>query len=277
MRKFHSIVFLALLAGCPPAIADFADRFAVVYIDDKTEKKYGELPVARGLLAEAILKLKKAGAKGVVVKFFLDLGSDKTSDLKLAAAIEQLPVILQARIKDDEKKPNPLAHRFFLKTDAKTSVEGRSGWVPIPMFAAAAYDIGFVDFHGFPLPMLETYRGKNVKSLLLATLELSYGRQATINPGESIKIGDILIPLNPDSSFNLKIEAQNDHLSIPFHKILESEHWFDRIAGKVVILAYNGPKISGFMTEAGKLGAHELFVRVLQSFINKHTPISGSE
>ena len=125
--------------------------------------------------------------------------------------------------------------------------------------------------------MLETYRGKNVKSLLLVTLELCYGRQAVIKPGASIKIGDMPIPLNPDSSFNLKLEAQNDQLSIPFHTIFESEHWFDRVAGKIVILGYKGPKITRYSPDAGNLGAHELFVRVVQSFINNHASISGSE
>ena len=145
--------FFALLVGFLSSTGhalglQFDDYFAVVFIDDVTESRYGPVPLDRGLLAQAITELDKAGSRGVVLKFFLDQAKEADGDRQLANSISNLPVILQARIDESEDLPNALPERFTLKTKINTGSSGDAGWIPEARFSAAAHDIGFVDFNG---------------------------------------------------------------------------------------------------------------------------------
>src|SRR6266567_213979 len=95
--------------------ASFRDDFAVVFIDAASETKFGAFPLDRSLLATAIRKASDLHARGVVLKFFLDQPKVAASDLLLAQALTNTPVVLQARIDDAEAHPNPLPERFTLR------------------------------------------------------------------------------------------------------------------------------------------------------------------
>jgi len=98
----------------------FDESFIIVFIDADMELSYGPVPLKRQLLANAIEKLADAGAKGIVLKFFLDQADDQS----IANALASIPVVLQARIDDREPSPNHLAARFTLTVRAKTSING---------------------------------------------------------------------------------------------------------------------------------------------------------
>jgi CHASE2 domain-containing sensor protein len=59
--------FTAFLRG-----DEFADKFAIVMVDDQSEAKLGPFPYDRALYAKAAEVCANDGAKAVVFKFFFD-------------------------------------------------------------------------------------------------------------------------------------------------------------------------------------------------------------
>ena len=262
------IISILILVAASNVKAEFFDHhFAIVFIDADTEEKYGSVPLNRRLLASAIGRIADAGAKGIVLKFFLDQAKDNEGDRLLGDAFAQLPVILQARIDNSEQSPNLLPERFTLPVEAETSISGNSGWIPIPRFTTSAYDIGFVDYQGFPVSLLETYRGKTVKSLFLCSIELAIGKKAIIEPGRKTVIGSIVLKLDTLNQTSVSLESIHKINYIPFHDILEKDDWFTRVKNKVVILGYDGPKIPTIETKFGAFSAHRLYIKVLQELL----------
>src|SRR6185436_4917516 len=100
------IAFCLLIVCIHLPGASFRDDFAVVLIDAASEAKHGAFPLDRSIIARAV---------------------EKASDLVMAKALTNIPVILQARIDDTEAQPNPLPTRFMLGVKAETQVSGRSG------------------------------------------------------------------------------------------------------------------------------------------------------
>lgn len=50
--------------------------FRVVLVDKQTEEQYGPFPLSRSLLAKGIEQIKTRKAKGIILKFFLDIPKD---------------------------------------------------------------------------------------------------------------------------------------------------------------------------------------------------------
>jgi CHASE2 domain-containing sensor protein len=69
---------LLLIVPLQVAGSSFEKDFAVVFIDAATEANYGPIPLDRALLARALERLAVARARGVVLKFFLDLRGNGT-------------------------------------------------------------------------------------------------------------------------------------------------------------------------------------------------------
>lgn len=251
---------LTLVAG------EFEQDFAVVFIDQKTEAKYGNIPLPRALTAEVIERLREAKAKAVVLKFFYDQPKDEAGDARLEKAIRGIPVALQARLDDSEKNANALPTRFFMpEVKAATTISGTNGWVPLKRFTDHAKAVGFVDFTESPIPMLETYQGKTVKSLILCSLELAVGKEAVIRPGKKISIGNKSLALDGKNQSSYQLPKADDLKYIPFHAVLDGSAPMKALEGKVVIIGYNGSHIHTFDSPAGKLGAHQVFVYALRS------------
>jgi len=271
------VICLCLLSLSPPSFAgDFDRHFAVVFADEDTTAKYGPVPLDRRLIARSIDALADAGAKGIVLKFFLDRARDEQGDQKLANALAGLPVILQARIDDAEPSPNSLPARFTIPLQADTSISGHSGWIPVPRFSNNAHDICFADYPDFDLPaaylpLLKTYRGKTVKSLLLCTIELAIGSKAVIVTGEHVQIGDISYELDNQNRLPVTLDAKPALAYIPLHDILENNAWAGRVAGKVVILGYDGPQIHRIQTGLGGIAAHRYYVYLLHELLDDDT------
>jgi hypothetical protein len=260
------LAFLVCMLSSTLLGASFRDDFAVVFIDAASEAKYGAFPWDRSLLARAIRQAGDFGAKGVVMKFFFDQPSGEAGDSSFAAALTNLPVLLQARLDDTEAHPNPLPDRFTLPTvRAQTGIFGRSGWIPILRFIANARDVGFVDFNSTQVPLLEAYQSRTVKSLVVCCIELATGKSAVTGPDGNMKFGTNELRLDAQCCVTAKLPAKNDLAYIPFHQFLAGETPASQINGKVVILGYDGPNAQSFATAIGQVKAHRLFVYDLQS------------
>jgi hypothetical protein len=243
----------------------FDDNFIAVFIDPTTEEKLGSLPLDRSLFAVAIERLKSANARGVILKFFLDLPKEEHSDNKLAESMKGFSVVLQARIENGEVNPNHLPKKFTLSGELKTSISGKSGWIPTPQFSENAKDVCFIDFEGFPLQSLEKYRDNGVKSLFLCALELGVNKPAKITYGRKVEIGHLSYDLDSLNRFSVTIPPSKEFEYIRFSDIFENRTYVEKVRNKVVVIGYTGPKIHNITTEFGEIPAHEFFVRQLHS------------
>ncbi|MBV7537165.1 CHASE2 domain-containing protein [Duganella sp. sic0402] len=246
----------------------FERDFVVVYVDTKTEARFGAIPLNRGVLAQGVDAIADAGARGLVLKFFLDQPKLADDDERLARALSRLPTVLQARMDDAESKPNPLPQQFTLQGEFNAAVVGQSGWLPLPVFMQRAKDIGFVDFNSSSVPMIEQYQSRAVKSLMLCAMELAAGTKATISPGRQIEIGQQVIALNPQNLATVNLIAPPVQHSVSFSALLDGSARA-ALKGKVVILAYDGPHIEQFDTSLGAMGAHRYFVNILRSLYGR--------
>jgi hypothetical protein len=170
-----------------------------------------------------------------------------------------------------EPNPNELPARFTLNFAVKTALSGSSGWIPKKQFSDVAHDIGFVDFHGFPISLLERYKGQTVKSLFICSLELATGKPAVIKPTSHLEVGNIKINLGALNETEIKPTKLAEINHIPFHDILETDEWRPKVRDKVVILGYDGEKIHKIKTDHGPIPAHRLFVHVLQAMVENDT------
>jgi CHASE2 domain-containing sensor protein len=268
-----------LLLVSVPAIAfggDFERDFAVVFITQATEAKHGRYPLDRALLAQAIERAADAGAKGVIIKFFLDQARTTEGDRRLAMALSRVPVLLQARLDDSEKGPNPLDARFTLPgTSLKTAVSGGSGWIPLPEFSRHAHDVCFVDFDSFPAPIVEMYQGKTVKSLLACAAELALGHKAVIRPSKDISIGDQTALL--DSSNQVTVTLPQGTLSyFDFNSLLDGSIAQSALRDRVVVIGYDGQSVPQMSSPIGTMGIHRLFAYMLKGFYEHLTPIKAT-
>ena len=246
---------------------DFSADFAVVFADATTEAKLGELPLDRTVLANAIESAAKAGARGVVLKFFLDRPRQLEGDRALAHAMTLVPVLLQARIDDTEAASNELPSRFLLPGGARTTaIHGRGAWIPIPLFSAPAHDICFVDFSSSTVPLIESYRGASVKSLLLCAVELAAGERATSSATGTLALMGNALPTDERFELSVPIVDRSPLETMTLHDLLDGSIAASSLKGKVVILAYDGPNISRLDGGYGAVGAHRLFVLLLRDF-----------
>lgn len=246
---------------------DFSRDFAVVFATEKTEARFGKVPLDRALIAKAIENAARYEAKGVVVKFFLDQPRGTEGDNRLARSFSAIPVILQARIDNAEQKPNELPEHFTLgRTNHSTSVQGASGWVPLPVFTENSHAICFVDFNSSPVPLLETYRGNTVESLLLCSVELAVGQKASIRSGDVVRVGDLVVPLDRQNQVSLNVQPNTTLQSFQLEDLIDETLPKNALKGRVVILGYDGPRIPLVKTPAGSVGAHRAFVLFLRAF-----------
>lgn len=262
-------VFILLLLSVPVAAfcGDFERDFTVVFITQATEAKYGRFPLDRSLLAQAVEKAADAGAKGVILKFFFDQSKTTEGDRRLATALSRVPVLLQARLDDSEKEPNPLEDRFTLPgVSFKTVVSGSSGWIPLPELSRRAHDVCFVDFDSSPAPIVEMYQGRTVKSLLACAAELAIGHKAVIRSAKDISIADQTVFLDSLSRVTITLRHEKPLEFFDFNSLLDGSIPPSALRNRVVVIGYDGPSIPLVRSPLGTMGAHRLFVLMLKGF-----------
>lgn len=246
---------------------NFERDFTVVFITQATEAKYGRFPFDRALLAQAVEQAADAGAKGIILKFFLDQSTTTEGDRRLANALSRVPVLLQARLEDSEKGPNPLEERFTLPgARFKTAVSGNSGWIPLPEFSRRAHDVCFVDFASSPAPIVEQYKDKTVKSLLVCAAELATGKKAVIRSAKDISIAGQTAILDSLNRVTIPLQNERALATFDFNNLLDGGIPRSALQNKVVVIGYDGPSIPIVKSQIGTMGTHRLFVLMLKGF-----------
>ena len=184
--------------------------------------------------------------------------------------------MLQARIDDTEAHPNPLPERFTredLVLPAEGGFRGRSGWLPLPAFAAGAQAVGFIDALN-PAPIVVSYQGKTAPSLYFVTLELLLGGKVTVRPSDQIEFAGQRLKLDAMQCVTLPYPARDVLSYVPLLEVLRGGQQ-SRLKDKVVVLAYDGVQMHTFPTPLGPIKAHRLFnyeLSVLYEALAPHTP-----
>ena len=239
---FFSVILLTL-----PGCGLEESVFVPIFIDARTEAKLGSFPYDRAVSADALIAFEKLGAKGVVLKFFIDQPKGKGDDA-LALAMTKLPVILQARCDDTEAKPNPLDARFSAPATAQMNfaVTCTAGWIPLPILQKNAANVCFADQVVVDAAtILERYQNRAVKSLYVCALELAGKPVPVADAGGTRKVDLAKVP-------------QFDVISLV--DVLDGKIERARIAGKIVVFGYEGPKATMHDTAIGRISAHRAFM-----------------
>ncbi|MBI2522308.1 MAG: CHASE2 domain-containing protein [Bdellovibrio sp.] len=264
------VCFLSVAALSITVIQAAPNPFVAVFIDAKTEKGLGPFPYDRAVTAQAISKLREAGAKGVVIKYYLDQALPGTGDDDLALEIKRFPVLLQARFEADEKAPNPLPARFNMaaRVQGKSDklLTGKSGWIPLAKLSQNCAGVGFVDVaseHESEVPLVVNYRSMLVPSLWLAALELLEGAKAKVVIGKQATIGKLRLSVNDAGESKYQLPASDKIDALSFVDLVGGRIERKKIAGKIVILGVDVEKIPTFETKIGKIGIHRLFYHTL--------------
>jgi hypothetical protein len=252
--------------------------FVAVFIDAKTEKSLGRFPYDRLKTAQAIAKLYEFGAKGVVVKYFIDQPRPGTGDDTLALEIKKLPVLFQAQFDESEKTPNPIPEHFNIAKQVAGNtnklLSGTSGWIPLEKLIQSGAGIGFVDVanpNKLLVPLVVKYQSMIIPSLWLTILELVEGTKAKIIIGKDATIGKLVIPLNEAGEANYELPMKDTINSLSFIDLLEGKINRKRIYRKIIILGVDIKTIPTFETKIGKIRTHRLFYHSLVALLNKYS------
>ncbi|MEI6862333.1 MAG: CHASE2 domain-containing protein, partial [Verrucomicrobiota bacterium] len=251
------LVFLAVAARALGG--DFASDFAVVMVDDATERKLGAFPYDRAQYAKAIDACVRLEAKAVVLKFFFDQAKSPEGDAALATAMKKLPVAIQTRLEATEGTAQMLAPRFKFGDHRLPAAErGDLGWMPLPALLDAAAALGFVDFDGPTIPLVEEYRGASYRSLVLCCLELATGKPARAEAGGKIYVGDGWLPVDANNVWHGSLKAAEPVKTIAFADLLDGTVPAGSIAGRVIILGWDSAKTPTLPTERGEMRIHQV-------------------
>lgn len=258
-----STIFIVNPVSAAPALAT-----VLVLIDEKTEKKLGAFPYERDVLSKGIEQLHELGAKEVLLKVFLDKHKDKRKDKSLANALSNLPVTLQARLDDSELRPNPLISGHKLHTKFKTIksyLRAESGWLPIIEFSQKAKATGFIDSI-YPVMFVETYKGDAVGSLYFHALESIYDVKIDVKQ-DRLYLADHELILNQKGEYIYDWSSARQPEYLSYIDLLEGNVESNKVAGKYVVLGYDGSKIHQVPTPDGLMNAHVAFYQSLLSVI----------
>ncbi len=246
MRMMVTKIYVTLLIALPTTCRA-ESAFVPVFIDTRSEAKLGAFPYDRAVYADALTALARLGAKGVVLKFFLDQPKGK-GDYTLALAMTKLPVILQARCDDAELKPNLLDARFsaIMTKQTNFAVTCEAGWIPLPQMQKNAANVCFIDQQVVDMaPMLERYQHRAVKTLYVCALELA-GKPVPVANSRGVR------------KIDLANAPRFDVISLV--DVLDNKVDRARIAGKIVVFGYDGSKAAMFDTAIGRISAHRVFM-----------------
>jgi CHASE2 domain-containing sensor protein len=282
-KNFRFCVFILLCANLSPFVlptplrADSKETpkspFVAVFVDDATEKALGPFPYDRAKYAQVISVLRKAKAKAVVIKYFLDQAKPGAGDDALASELNKLPVLLQARLDPSETKPNPLSVNFGcalrVQGDTKYLLSDQSGWIPIDKFSRHCAGIGFVDLASkhdvLNIPMVLKYQDKIMPSLDLIALEMAFDKPASIVLGGTLSLAGHKLPVDASSQIHAHLPDQDQISTISFIDVTNGKFDKNKVAGKIVIMGFDAKETPVLPTPNGPIRIHRLFVMCLES------------
>jgi hypothetical protein len=254
------------------AVAFAGNPFIMVMYDSKTEEHLGRFPPpSRENYGLVISKLKVYGAKALVIKYFLTENKNPAGDSIFAASIKNIPTFLQARILNSEHSNNQIDFSRFsisLSNTPPRLYSGINGWIPLILFCQNSYDIGFVDIRQTEfIPMFVKYQNAIYKSLWFSILQ--YALPSLKTNGKYLSYGNKKLLINKYGEIPVQYPPKDTINFISFYDILHGDIDKSQIAGKIVLIGYDGNLIDSLNTPIGKIKAHRIFYYSLVNIYNQ--------
>ncbi len=117
--------------------------------------------------------------------------------------------------------------------------------------------------------MIETYGGSLVKSLILCAIELASGTRASFSEEGALIVADAAVPADNLFRLSVPIVDRQPLNEVKLHDLLDGRVAASSLKDKVVILAYDGPRIGLLDSGYGTVGAHRLFVLLLRDIYQR--------
>lgn len=244
------------------ACLGFPASAQVVFVDydDTTSRQHGEFP-SRAQLADLTTALHGAGAKAVVLKFFLDGPGREPDNTQLAAAIGRGRTVLQATINREPptSRELPARFRFAGKPPFDPAIRGDEGWLPLPRFSEKAARVCFVDVRSAEqIPMLEVFGGHPVPSLYACTLAEMFGSDLTLSAGAAA-FGTRRFLLNSQGEAAVTLDMRTRSTRLSASRIFAGPGWQQSVRGQVAVLMYTGPRSPTIAFKGNNERVHALF------------------
>jgi CHASE2 domain-containing sensor protein len=278
--RFLAIIALATLAintiaSMLPGVLSSAhateapSRFVVVNFDAAAARKFGDFP-SRAAVADVLQKINAASPKAVSLKFFYDSPGVAADTDKLAAAMAQGRVLLQASINAEPPTSSHLDARFFFAGNAagtRPAPSGKEGWLPIAKLAQKAAKVCFVDsVKPEQAPMLERFQDKPVKTMYACLLEEAYAAGELTFERGAARFGDHQLRIDDTGSALVSTAAlQRKFASISAADVMDAKSPLQALQGKVVIVIYTGVKSPTIAVGGSAVKVHEVFVAQLRA------------
>ena len=202
-----------------------AAGIVLVAIDDATARRYGPLPLERGLLAQGLERLAAAGPRALALDVLLAEPEDPEAERRIARALGSVPSVAAAALESDPAD--------------------RPRWIePLPELAVAAR-VGHA--HADPDPdgvvrsvlLVKTAEGRRRWALALETAALALQAGRPVETPDEIRIGSIRVPAGADGGRLLRIDYAGPEGAFPrvsFAAVLDGSADPARFRGKIVIV-----------------------------------------
>lgn len=253
---------LALAGLVAFALVPLTGQTEVVFVDYDmaTAKVHGDLP-SRAQMAQLLTALHGAGAKAVILKFFLDGPGKEPDNTQLTDAIGKGRTLLQATINKAPPTSRDLPARFRHagKPPFTTAIRGDEGWLPLNRFSEKAARVCFADVRSpEQVPMLEEFGGHPVPSLYACLLAELTGKEMVLTPGAA-SFGAWRLPLNAQGEANLDLNASATGARVSATRIFAGSDWRPLVRNKVAVLMYTGPRSPTVVFRDRQEKVHDLF------------------
>ncbi len=251
---------IAAIAFWTLATAPVAAQVVFVDYDRATAKSHGDFP-SRAQLAEITAALHSAGAKAVVLKFFLDGPGKEPDNTQLTDAIGKGRTVLQATISREPPTSRDLPTRFrhLGKPPFEPAIRGDEGWLPLARFSDKAARVCFADVR-LPerAPMLEVFGGHPVPSLYACLLAEVWGSEMSFAPGAA-GFGKARLPINALGEVGIQIDLKHAGARMSALRLFAGKDWQPSVRGKVAVLMYTGSRSPTFDFKGKQEKVHDLF------------------
>lgn len=260
-------LFASLICTAFSAFMTFSTASAqVVFIDydDASAKVHGAFP-SRAQIAELTGALHSAGAKAVVLKFFLDGPGKEPDNTRLAEAIGRGRTVLQATINLEPPTSRDLPQRFRFpgKAPFEPGIRGDEGWLPLTRFTDKAARVCFVDVRSPErVPMLQMFGGHPVPSLYSCLLAELNGKEMSLS-SRTATFGTTRIALDKDGEAAIRLDPRRSGARIPAQRIFAGHDWQSAVRGNVAVLMYTGPQSPTLPFNGKAEKVHDLFAAQL--------------
>lgn len=280
----------------------------IVTIDEESLEQFGQWPWPRSLTAEVITKINEFNPAAVGINILMP-ESDRSDPCRLVSNYATVSDQLRAEVCELPDPDTTLAQVLFetravlgaagiqnaegsagsVITDFQIDGPDPKGWIKnhtsaihsIPLIEFSARGVGLIDTDIEDGVMRKTslfsaVSGQLMPSFASEMLRVAlgvrdYGVETSERGVESISIGDIRIPTNPDGSLSIYYSASNTERYVPVIDLLEGRVNPEKLERRLVILDVTGAGLAEFpLTVLGeRVPGSEVYAQAIENIFDQ--------